>query len=519
MKNLHNISNVFVSSVSWSSGSRKIHTRIDSFNKSTLINKCILYKSLLGKTLIILTVLFFGAFVPYAQTVYNYTGGVQTYTVPVGVFSLCVEVRGAQGNANAQSLSLGGLGGEVTGNLAVVPGQVLQIYVGGGGITSTAGGYNGGANGGTQPGCVIAIGGGGGGASDIRVASYGLANRVAVGGGGGGTGGNRSVGCSPGTGGGGGGGYYGGGGGGAYGGSPGFGGTQVGGGAGGASCCGCPLSPQPGAAGGLGVGGNGGGLTGTNNQAANNPGCAGGAGGAAIGGQGPNCTGGTGCPSTWAGASGGGGSNYNGGLTGATSVQGVKAGNGEVVICMPLPINLLNFSAVFQKSSRHVDLKWATASEQNNELFTIEKSLDAINWVTVGSVKGAGESNEVTEYESADLEPFEGLSYYRLKQTDHDGQSTYSNIININVRPDYSVNIFPNPTEGDIVLNYSTISTGQLEVKIIDISGSIVAEYTFDNVQKGDNNFEIATSSLENGMYFLFVNDFQNTYNLKFLKK
>lgn len=271
-----------------------------------------------------------------SQTVtFNYTGAMQQYVVPAGCTVICFTVSGAQGMGNAQSSMLGGLGGRVMGSMNVVPGQVLEIWVGQGGIVSNLGGFNGGGNGGviTTNCCPASHGGGGGGASDIRVAPYGLPNRVVVAGGGGGTGGNRVVGCAPGCGGGGGGGYYGGGGGGAYGGSPGFGGTQVGGGAGGASCCGCPLAPQPGAAGVLGVGGAGGNMNGCNNQAGNNPGCAGGAGGAAIGGQGPNCTGGTGCPSTWAGASGGGGSNYAGpAVITPTSLAGVQAGHGQIVI-------------------------------------------------------------------------------------------------------------------------------------------------------------------------------------------
>lgn len=268
-----------------------------------------------------------------AQSVtFNYTGAMQQYVVPPGVTGLCYTVCGAQGQGNGQNSMLGGLGGRVMGVLAVTPGQVLQIYVGGGGVATNIGGFNGGANGGSVACCPNSRGGGGGGASDIRIAPYALANRVAVGGGGGGTGGNRIQGCSPGCGGGGGGGWYGGGGGGAYGGSPGQGGTQVAGGAGGASCCGCPLTPQPGGAGAFGLGGAGGGMSACNNQAANNPGCAGGHAGGLVGLAGPNCTNGTGCPSTWAGASGAGGSSYGIPASTPTLTAQFQTGNGIVIL-------------------------------------------------------------------------------------------------------------------------------------------------------------------------------------------
>ncbi len=287
------------------------------------------------KNYILTTVFFLAISTFFRSQTFNYSGAPVNYVVPAGVTAICFTVDGAQGNGNASNNMGGGLGGRVTGQMVVIPGQVLQFNVGGGGTNNTiAGGFNGGAPGGITQGncCPGASGGGGGGASDIRIAPYGLNDRVAVGGGGGGTGGNRCVGCSPGCGGGGGGGWYGGGGGGAYGGSPGFGGSQVAGGAGGPSCCGCPNGPTPGANGTFGNGGAGG-TVGCNNQAANNPGCAGGVGGALTGGQGPNCTGGTGCPSTWAGASGAGGSNYAAGaIIGPTHFAGVVAGNGKIII-------------------------------------------------------------------------------------------------------------------------------------------------------------------------------------------
>jgi len=277
----------------------------------------------------------------FGQTqTFNFTGATVNYVVPAGVTGICYTVCGGQGMGNVVNNMGGGLGGRVMGVLSVVPGQVLQINVGNGGIAQNAGGFNGGARGGTvipnasanPVTCLTSQGGGGGGASDIRVAPYGLADRVAVGAGGGGTGGQRVQNCGPGCGGGGGGGWYGGGGGGAYGGSPGFGGTQIAGGNGGASCCGCPLLPQPGAAGVFGGGGIGGGMTGGNMQFGPNPGCAGGIGGGLVGGQGPNCTGGTGCGSTWAGASGAGGSSYGIAASTPTIAAGVQAGNGFVTI-------------------------------------------------------------------------------------------------------------------------------------------------------------------------------------------
>ncbi|MDX2173442.1 MAG: LamG-like jellyroll fold domain-containing protein [Bacteroidota bacterium] len=143
----------------------------------------------------------------HAQTTtFNYTGGLQTYTVPAGVTSISVDVKGAQGGFGYNCpAAIPGLGGRVQCTLAVTPGQVLNIYVGGQGVAGTAsaggaGGYNGGGLGGTWSGG--RCGGGGGGASDIRQGGTALANRVVVGAGGGGTGVNHSTGDAGGNGGG-----------------------------------------------------------------------------------------------------------------------------------------------------------------------------------------------------------------------------------------------------------------------------------------------------------------------------
>jgi hypothetical protein len=113
---------------------------------------------------------------------FNYTGSVQTFTVPACVTSLTVDVSGAKGGAS------GGNGGRVQGAMSVTPGEVLNIYVGGMGgahVSNSAGGYNGGGTGGT---CSVQYAGaGGGGASDIRRTPYTLNDRIVVGGGGGGS--------------------------------------------------------------------------------------------------------------------------------------------------------------------------------------------------------------------------------------------------------------------------------------------------------------------------------------------
>jgi hypothetical protein len=111
----------------------------------------------------------------------------------------------------------------------------------------------------------------------------------------------------------------------------------------------------------------------------------------------------------------------------------------------PLPITLLSFEANFNVDK--VDLRWITSSEVNNDYFTIERSKDALNWEEIIRTNGAGNSNVNIEYVEADYNPYDGISYYRLKQTDFDGNFEYFNIVPVKVDLSNKIqmSLFPNP--------------------------------------------------------------------------
>lgn len=281
---------------------------------------------------------------------FSYTGDVQQFTVPAGVTAVRITAHGAQGGSFGNST--GGNGGTAEGTLAVTPGEVLQIRVGG------RNGYNGGGAGGTNPGDATYGGATGGGATDIRQGGSGEVNRVLVAGGGGGAGGGDGSGgdpCANQTG--GAGGYPGGSGGMASGLAYSTGGTGgANGGSGGLGDCvdgDCTCSPGGGGGGGQNGGGGGGAYTttaggsggacGSNGddgiggaESAGDGGCfgAGGAGGTERGGGGGGggWYGGGAGGGNWS-AGGGGGSSYIGGVTDPLTSNGDWTGDGFVSIC------------------------------------------------------------------------------------------------------------------------------------------------------------------------------------------
>jgi hypothetical protein len=269
---------------------------------------------------------FFGSGIHAQVTTYDYTGTTDTYIVPVGVFEIRIECYGAEGVAGLGAAGGdGGLGGYAVGDLSVTPGETYTIYVGG------QDGFNGGVTGGD-------IGAGnGGGASDVRFGGVTLADRIIVAGGGGGGGSTGCVADWEGGNGGAGGGAAGGDGADSPNGGGGFGGTSGTGGAEGIGCGGYLGSP------GLddGTGGDGQGCC-----CATTPGGGGGGGGFIVGGGGGGGSAGTtGCSGNDKGGGGGGagGTSYTGALIAASTTDGIRSGDGQIIItelCDPLTVTV-----------------------------------------------------------------------------------------------------------------------------------------------------------------------------------
>jgi hypothetical protein len=139
-------------------------------------------------------------------------------------------------------------------------------------------------------------------------------------------------------------------------------------------------------------------------------------------------------------------------------------------------VELLSFNATL--NNRKVDLTWQTASEHNNDFFTVERSADGFNFEPVLYKDGAGNSNELLSYTIQDVQPLEGVSYYRLKQTDLDGAFEFSDIKIVDMESNSNVMIYPNPSNG--IVNFKsnkeiinlTISTAEGKVLLNEVKSS-----------------------------------------------
>lgn len=184
----------------------------------------------------------------------------------------------------------------------------------------------------------------------------------------------------------------------------------------------------------------------------------------------------------------------------------------------PLPVSLIDFVA--NCSNGEVIVEWSTASETNNELFTVERSADAQQWQEGGSVPGAGNHNSLLHYALTDHEPLPGVSYYRLKQTDWDGQTeTFDPVISVCGEPALqSISYYPNPFTSELIADIRNLEADQAEIFIFDMLGKKVFGKTFSKAEMAAPSISLDLSSLSAGVYSIEFRSESFTESRKIIK-
>ncbi len=168
----------------------------------------------------------------------------------------------------------------------------------------------------------------------------------------------------------------------------------------------------------------------------------------------------------------------------------------------PIPIELAYFDVT--SLSNEVLLIWETASEINNDYFTIERSAGGFDFEGIGIVDGSGTTSEYMKYSFRDLNPINGFSYYRLKQTDFDGTSSYSHTLSVGRNlEDTELIVAPNPvSEGRLNLQLP-FDNGRGRIEIKDLRGATV----FKRAVRLDSNRDLILNlqSVPNGFYVMQI--------------
>jgi hypothetical protein len=171
-----------------------------------------------------------------------------------------------------------------------------------------------------------------------------------------------------------------------------------------------------------------------------------------------------------------------------------------------VPVELLFFDA--KPNGKYVDVTWATASEFNSDYFTVEKSQDANIFIEVTKVQGAGNSSTIQNYFARDYDPFNGLSYYRLKQTDFNGQYKNYNPVAVQLNS-LDIAIYPTISAGTFYITGNEINK---EIIIYNLIGEKIY-----SSQINSGKAEIDLSKQTSGIYFLNIKSEQGIINKKLI--
>ncbi|HAS45064.1 MAG TPA: hypothetical protein DCS93_31570 [Microscillaceae bacterium] len=181
--------------------------------------------------------------------------------------------------------------------------------------------------------------------------------------------------------------------------------------------------------------------------------------------------------------------------TGTDGIFGCTSSNYcDCNLGMPLPIELISFTATTRTNV--VVLRWSTIKEVNNAFFTLERSLDGLNWEEITNVKGAGNSNTIQLYSFNDVSPNTGINYYRLRQTDADGHQTTSKIVSTKSTEvgNSTISVFPNPSIDFVhVQGVEKVS----QVILTDAKGRQLSVV----IQEDTNGLKIDLMGLKPGIY------------------
>ena len=174
------------------------------------------------------------------------------------------------------------------------------------------------------------------------------------------------------------------------------------------------------------------------------------------------------------------------------------------------PYCLLNYFTAACEDDK-VNIEWQTASEFNNHHFEVERSENGVDFKNIISVPSQnGNINRLQDYTVFDKELAKSITYYRLKQIDMDSSFSYSKMISLNCFTTSEVTtdvaVYPNPINDLLSLFVNAERSDDVTFRIYDINSAVLIQQQF-KVEKGNNKFNVITTGLASGLYFIEVSN------------
>lgn len=202
-----------------------------------------------------------------------------------------------------------------------------------------------------------------------------------------------------------------------------------------------------------------------------------------------------------------------------SSYMTVETLGGLACSASSLPVTFTSIDA--KRIGDQVEIIWSTASEENNDYFTIEKSLDNLHFEEIGTRLGAGNSNEILDYQFTDYNSPDGLVYYRIKQTDFDGSFDHSKVVKVTgqFQNGSILSLYPNPSNTGETLNItlSDIQSDVVWLSISNLSGSKVYYEKIEGISEEHFTHNLLTRDILPGTYLLTVVSSKHSFSEKII--
>ncbi len=173
-----------------------------------------------------------------------------------------------------------------------------------------------------------------------------------------------------------------------------------------------------------------------------------------------------------------------------------------------LPVTLTRFVGQWAAGGAAVNLKWTTATEIDNDFFSVERSADGITFEKIDQVKGAGNSSMLRNYAYTDASPLMASSYYRLRQVDYDGKATYSPIISLGT-PQRSTDWLVTTSSPRRFIIQSQLDANS-RFSVLDVTGKPMFSQAISS-----DNANVVIPSLPTGVYLFRLTTQQGRFTIR----
>lgn len=200
-------------------------------------------------------------------------------------------------------------------------------------------------------------------------------------------------------------------------------------------------------------------------------------------------------------------------LCGSVSLNNIAVTVTAVLFAKTIPLNAY-------KKGNTVNLKWNIATEPNTSYYEIWRSANGNDFdELVGRVTAKGSSSTSVDYELTDNSPLATWNYYRVKQVDANGNSTWGSVARINMQQTQTMlSVYPNPARSSLTLEYLSTSVEAVGVRVLNSTGNLVYQSRF-TAQNGTNLYKVPVGALPQGIYVVQLVSDSGSVTERFVKE